>query len=100
MAEPGSALPLGALIGAARAACRIAVLDSNCRVYEPCLRCELHCAAEHLGKMYGVLAKRRGKVVDEDVVEGTELFVVTATLPAVSTRPTETRVDKGRDFIF
>ena len=41
------------------------------------------CAADVLGKVYGVVAKRRGKIVAEEMKEGTEFFTVRAKLPVV-----------------
>lgn len=34
-----------------------------------------------LGKMYGVVAKRRGRIVSEEMKEGTSFFTVSALLP-------------------
>lgn len=34
-----------------------------------------------LGKLYGVLSRRRGRVVEEDMIEGTDLFLIKALLP-------------------
>ena len=34
-----------------------------------------------LGKLCGVLYKRRGKIVSEDMLEGTQTFVIKAMLP-------------------
>ena len=36
-----------------------------------------------LGKVYGVVAKRRGRIVAEEMKEGTEFFTVSAKLPVV-----------------
>ena len=36
-----------------------------------------------LGKVYAVVAKRRGRIVAEEMKEGTSLFNVTALLPVV-----------------
>jgi ribosome assembly protein 1 len=41
------------------------------------------CAADVLGKVYGVVAKRRGRIVAEEMKEGTTLFDVRALLPVV-----------------
>jgi ribosome assembly protein 1 len=38
---------------------------------------------EQLGKCYAVLSKRRAKVLSEDIIEGTEIWVIKATLPLV-----------------
>lgn len=40
-------------------------------------------SADVLGKVYGVLAKRRGRVVAEEMKEGTSFFNVSALLPVV-----------------
>ena len=39
--------------------------------------------ADVLGKVYGVVAKRRGKIVAEEMKEGTSFFTVSALLPVV-----------------
>jgi hypothetical protein len=36
---------------------------------------------EHLGRLYGVLYKRRGKILSEDLMEGTQTFRIIANLP-------------------
>lgn len=47
--------------------------------------CELNKinAADVLGKVYGVVAKRRGRIVAEEMKEGTSFFSVSALLPVV-----------------
>lgn len=53
--------------------------------------CELQCSGgrgggtsgEQLGKLYAVLSRRRGRVLSEDVWEGTQTFLITALLPVV-----------------
>lgn len=39
--------------------------------------------AEVLGKVYGVVARRRGKIVAEEMKEGTSFFTVRALLPVI-----------------
>lgn len=39
--------------------------------------------ADVLGKVYGVVAKRRGRIVAEEMKEGTSFFSVSALLPVV-----------------
>ena len=39
--------------------------------------------ADVLGKVYGVVAKRRGRIVSEEMKEGTSFFTVRALLPVV-----------------
>lgn len=36
-----------------------------------------------MGKVYGVVARRRGRIVSEEMREGTEFFTVRALLPVV-----------------
>jgi len=40
-------------------------------------------SADVLGKVYAVVAKRRGRIVAEEMKEGTSFFSVTALLPVV-----------------
>ena len=40
-------------------------------------------SADVLGKVYGVVAKRRGRIVSEEMKEGTEFFTIRAKLPVV-----------------
>lgn len=40
-------------------------------------------SADVLGKVYAVVAKRRGRIVAEEMKEGTSFFNVTALLPVV-----------------
>jgi len=39
--------------------------------------------AEVLGKVYATVAKRRGRIVSEEIKEGTNFFTVNAMLPVV-----------------
>jgi ribosome assembly protein 1 len=39
--------------------------------------------ADVLGKVYGVVAKRRGRILAEEMKEGTSFFSVSALLPVV-----------------
>jgi ribosome assembly protein 1 len=41
----------------------------------------LHASLTGLGPLYAILSKRRGKVVRDDMVDGTDLLMITATLP-------------------
>lgn len=38
---------------------------------------------EVLGKVYGVIAKRRGKIISEEMKEGTAFFTISSLLPVV-----------------
>ena len=39
--------------------------------------------ADVLGKVYGVISKRRGRIIAEEMKEGTSFFSVSALLPVV-----------------
>mmetsp|Transcript_11106 Transcript_11106/g.13381 ORF Transcript_11106/g.13381 Transcript_11106/m.13381 type:complete len:148 (-) Transcript_11106:66-509(-) len=45
------------------------------------LRLTLHSSLTGIGSLYTVLSKRRGKVLTDDMVEGTDLLLITATIP-------------------
>ena len=45
--------------------------------------CDIQVRAEVLGRMYSVLGRRHGKVVSEDMIEGSSVFTITAHLPVV-----------------
>lgn len=47
------------------------------------LRLTLHSSLSGLGSLHAVLSKRRGKVVTDAMVDGTDLIQVTATIPQV-----------------
>jgi ribosome assembly protein 1 len=50
---------------------------------EPIFHCDIQVYQDALGPMYGLLSKRRGKVVNADMKEGVGFFMVTAYLPVV-----------------
>jgi ribosome assembly protein 1 len=45
------------------------------------LRLTLHSSLAGLGSLYAVLSKRRGKVLDDSMVDGTDLLMISASLP-------------------
>ena len=71
----------GQIISAVKEGCRKAVQASSLRVMEPVYKVELQATAEVLGRLYGVLNKRRGVILDEKLKEGTNYFAVFAYLP-------------------
>eukprot|EP00966_Prymnesium_polylepis_P137900 3186757-Prymnesium_polylepis.1 len=64
-------------------ACRGAFLGSGTRLLEPIYSCELQTTQDIMGKTYGVLSRRRARVLSEEMREGTPIFTITATLPVV-----------------
>lgn len=71
----------GQVMTTVKEACRAAVLQRKPRLVEAMYFCELNTPAEQLGGMYGVLARRRARVVKEEMQEGSPLFTVHAYLP-------------------
>lgn len=65
----------------AQSAFRAAFLSAPVRLVEALFECDLQCDRGQLGKLYAVLSKRRGRVVEEDIIEGTDLFLIKALLP-------------------
>lgn len=90
-ASGGAVVPAGAVMAVTRDACRVAFQAGTQRLVEAVFKCELQCSGgrggggtgEQLGRLYGVLARRRGRVVSEDVREGTQTFEISALLPVV-----------------
>lgn len=62
-------------------ACRAAVLQNKPRLVEAMYFCELNTPTEYLGSMYAVLARRRARVLKEEMQEGSPLFTVQAYVP-------------------
>ena len=45
--------------------------------------CDIQASLEVLGRVYGVVTRRRGRIVAEDLKEGTPFFTVSALIPVV-----------------
>ncbi|KAI5678531.1 hypothetical protein M9H77_09481 [Catharanthus roseus] len=71
----------GQVMTAVKDTCRAAVLQRKPRLVEAMYFCELNTPTEHLGSMYAVLARRRARVVKEEMQEGSPLFTVHAYIP-------------------
>ena len=78
---PAGAVSSGHLISEVRDALHLSMLSHAVRVVEPVYACDLQCDSAQLGNLYSVLHQRRGSVVNEDIIEGTSLFLLTAHLP-------------------
>ncbi|EPQ54738.1 P-loop containing nucleoside triphosphate hydrolase protein [Gloeophyllum trabeum ATCC 11539] len=73
----------GSLISAVREACRNGLLDWSPRLMLAMYTCDIQASTEVLGKVYGVVARRRGRIVSEEMKEGTSFFSIRALLPVV-----------------
>ncbi|KAJ6509004.1 translation elongation factor 2 [Mycena sanguinolenta] len=74
---------VGSVVSAVRDACRNGLLDWSPRLMLAMYSCDIQASAEVLGKVYGVVARRRGRIVAEEMKEGTSFFTVSALLPVV-----------------
>ncbi|KAJ8296482.1 Elongation factor-like GTPase 1 [Rhodotorula toruloides] len=73
----------GQLISAGQDAFRNGLLDWSPRLQLAMYSCDIQATGEVLGKVYGVVAKRKGRIVSEEMKEGTAFFTVSALLPIV-----------------
>ncbi|KAI3921253.1 hypothetical protein MKW92_022815 [Papaver armeniacum] len=71
----------GQIMAVVKEACRTVVLQKQPRIVEAMFFCELNTPTEQLGSMYGVLNKRRARVLKEEMQEGSSLFTVHAYVP-------------------
>lgn len=73
----------GQLISATKEACRQAFVVASSRLVQAMYKCLVHVPTDALGRTYGVLSRRRARVVDENIRQGTNIFEITAFLPVV-----------------
>ncbi|VVT52975.1 uncharacterized protein SAPINGB_P003341 [Magnusiomyces paraingens] len=73
----------GRLISATKEKILTGFLDWSPRLLLAMYECQIQAPGEVLGKVYGVLSRRRGKVLQEEMREGTPFYLVTASLPVV-----------------
>jgi ribosome assembly protein 1 len=74
---------VGALISSVRDSCRQGLLDWSPRIKLAMYTCDIQASTDVLGKVYGVVARRRGRIVSEEMKEGTSFFTIRAMLPVV-----------------
>uniref|UniRef100_H2N1G5 Elongation factor-like 1 n=1 Tax=Oryzias latipes TaxID=8090 RepID=H2N1G5_ORYLA len=71
----------GQLIAVMKEACRQAFQAQPQRLMAAMYTCEIVATADVLGRVYGVLGKREGRVLHEEMKEGTDVFIIKAVLP-------------------
>ncbi|XP_067931492.1 elongation factor-like GTPase 1 [Watersipora subatra] len=71
----------GQIISGVKEAIRKAFQAQPQRLMWAMYSCDIHASANVLGKVYGVIGKRNGKVISEEMQEGTQIFNIKATLP-------------------
>jgi len=74
---------IGSLITSVQEACRNGLLDWSPRLMLAMYSCDIQASTDVLGKVYGVVVQRRGRIVSEEMREGTSFFTVKALLPVV-----------------
>jgi ribosome assembly protein 1 len=79
---PSKPLQGGMVVSAVRSGIRCALLTRPARLVEGILRLTLHSSLSGLGSLYGVLSKRRGRVAHDSTVDGTDLLLIEALIPA------------------
>jgi ribosome assembly protein 1 len=69
------------VVSSVRSGIRCGMLSRPARLMEGHLRLTLHSSLSGLGALYQVLSKRRGKVIEDSMVDGTDLLMITALIP-------------------
>ncbi|CAZ83804.1 unnamed protein product [Tuber melanosporum] len=69
------------IIASVRDAMRQGFLDWSPRLLMAMYSCDIQASTEVLGKVYGVVTRRRGHIVAEEMKEGTPFFTIKALLP-------------------
>ncbi|KAG0326581.1 Cytoplasmic GTPase/eEF2-like protein (ribosomal biogenesis) [Podila humilis] len=77
------AVSSGQLITTMREACRLGFLEWSPRLMLAMYSCDIQTTADVLGKVYAVIARRKGKILHEEMKEGTPFFSIQALLPVV-----------------
>jgi len=73
----------GQIVSTVKEGCRRAFQKQHQRLVTAMYTCEISVKAEVLGKLYGVISRRRGQIVSEELVEGSSTFAVTAHIPVI-----------------
>lgn len=71
----------GELITVTRETIRASFLDWSPRILLAMYNCTIQATPEVLGRVYGVLTRRRGAILSESLLEGTPYFTIEAKLP-------------------
>ncbi|KAH3685679.1 hypothetical protein WICPIJ_003363 [Wickerhamomyces pijperi] len=74
---------IGRIISSTKNTIHAALLDWSPRMMLATYTCDIQASAEVLGKVYSVVQRRRGRIVSEEMKEGTPFFQIVAKLPVV-----------------
>lgn len=64
-------------------ACRRALLAQPRRLMVAMYQCDIQATSEVLGRVYAVISARGGRIVSEEMREGTNIFVIRSLMPVV-----------------
>jgi ribosome assembly protein 1 len=78
---PSKPISGGMVVAALRMGIRCALLTRPARLMEGHLKLTLHTSLAGIGALYQVLNKRRGRVLEDSMVDGTDLLMITALIP-------------------
>ncbi|XP_033751103.1 elongation factor-like GTPase 1 isoform X2 [Pecten maximus] len=73
----------GQIISCVIAGCRKAFQTRPQRLMVAMYKCNIQATTDVLGKLYAVLGKRNGSILEGDMTEGSQIFNVVATLPVI-----------------
>jgi len=73
----------GQVIATVKDICKRAFLNAELRLVEGVYLVSMHATPDAYGKIYGVINKCRGRVVKEEVQEGTNNFLIDALIPII-----------------
>lgn len=73
----------GQIISTMRDLCRLAFLQWSPRLMLAMYSCDLQTPSDVLGKVYAVLSKRKGRILSEEMREGTNFFLIKSLLPVI-----------------
>ncbi|XP_022107029.1 elongation factor-like GTPase 1 [Acanthaster planci] len=71
----------GQIISTVKEGCRIAFQIQPQRLMAAMYKCDIQATADVLGRVYGVVSRRNGSILKEEMREGSPVFDITATLP-------------------
>jgi len=73
----------GQIITTMRDACNKGFLEWSSRLMLAMYSCDIQATTDTLGRVYGVISRRRGRITSEELKEGTTFFQIFALLPVV-----------------
>ena len=71
----------GQIMSTMKDACLEAFMGGSPRLVEPMYLCELQTDQQYYGSIYNELSKRRSKIIEEDLHEISNIFIIKAYLP-------------------